>query len=1328
MKKKTKWIAATASAACAAFLAGCGVELLDDPVIQDPADPYTPPVAEITVDGFDSEDCWGSAPVHTFGIADGATVRLWFGEKGMGIFLTAKDSTYNALKNDPDQCDRMEVFFDPLLNGPRENGKPNWDDIALRLGVNGDFTAWFGHDNNTDGYCWTNSYVDFDFVSLYDEAANSYSQELYVPYKSLNLAGKPDEIGMAFNQVDIIEPLKDWWVNQGVRVNSVMDGIELSDVNAYPLFNNKGERIARKTLEEVFAESDYESYTPRAGDMKRIDTIFTGSGMYVRAIRDTKGKEPALIDPEAGWWSDGWLTSVTVDLDSEDGPCGTDDLRRVQAVIRPSGNYAVSSGGQWVGDWGSSIKLGVRQQSIYNAATSEYAVMAYIPYTAAGMKEASSRVALWPFIGNPDDTSLYVQYDPATGEIVSDPYDGETWEEYLAQFAGESAKFEGAWETELSDGTKLQAKPTADGIYVRRSMNFTNATFPFLLNVGDFYADDAWSKGFVRDLFVDLGGEGGDRCDANDFKITHFIDGRFILFQRSADGTKWEALGTSVQQQGNRKQVDGFKFWIDLNGMQYETANQTGTAWICFYASNEKTGLTDTPEAVGIGINLSAEDEGIPSKYTPVGASKLPPREDATFDGAWTREANGTTLQVKLLSEGIYVRQSLSVDNQTIPSAHLDAGDWWSDGWCKDLIVNFDAGVNRFDSNDYKVTYRPNGDFRLMKHNGSSFADVVSGHWNADPIRGYDFWVDMNGLQYDTANQTGKIWVCFYAEYDKIGLSENPSSVSFYVPGDSAENNVSTYVPVNGSGEYANKNTVFDGAWEAATPSGDRVFAKATEEGVYARVTIPVNNQRIPSMNPSDHWWSDGWCKDLFVNANGLVKTFDGNDYKITYRPNGDFRLMQKSGNGYDDVVKDHWDATPLDGFDFWIDMNGLKYDENGQNGTVYACFFVTNARSGLTQKPEAVGIGWNLTPEQETDPSMWTTLGNKNAVFANAWNSYTVAGNNTVVVAATDDGVYFKVSYKVYSSEVPSVANWDNIWGNSCRHEIFINLDGSSTAFNTNVFKITAMTNGYNRMFRGGGANWDAGELHSDITNRSVAGLEYWTDANGIEYDTANQTGVMWYCVYISYSLGGGTLTQKTSSIGFALNPDGANEMKPETYTVLTDKTLPFANAVKTTMNGNKFEVAADDTAIYVRMAVSVNNENLPSEVNWSNLYGGAHPRDMFINVNVGVTQQNTANLFKITGMENGYNRMFRGGGASWDAGELHSDITNTNNVEGLEYWTDANGLVYDIGGQTGEMWYCFRLTYSLAGLSGKPAQVGIAAGIGEETNPAVYQNVTLN
>ena len=95
---------------------------------------------------------------------------------------------------------------------------------------------------------------------------------------------------------------------------------------------------------------------------------------------------------------------------------------------------------------------------------------------------------------------------------------------------------------------------------------------------------------------------------------------------------------------------------------------------------------------------------------------------------------------------------------------------------------------------------------------------------------------------------------------------------------------------------------------------------------------------------------------------------------------------------------------------------------------------------------------------------------------------------------------------------------------------------------------------------------------------------------------------------------------------------------------------------------------------------------------------------------------------------MENGYNRMFRGGGASWDAGELHSDITNTNNVEGLEYWTDANGLVYDIGGQTGEMWYCFRLTYSLAGLSGKPAQVGIAAGIGEETNPAVYQNVTLN
>lgn len=1313
--KKWKYLSLFAGLACAAALAGCGVTFVDDPEIKEPADPYTPPLSEINVDGFADDTCWESAPVHVFGVADGATVQLWFGEKGLGIFMTAKDSTYNAVRNDPDQCDRLEVFFDPLLNGPRENGKPNWDDIALRLGVDGSFSAWFGHDNNTDGYCWTNSYVDFDFVSLYDEADGSYSQELYIPYKNLNLEAKPDEIGMAFNQVDIITPMKDWWFDQGERVNSVMDGIELNDVTAYPLFNNRGERVRRKTLEEIFAEMEdsVTSYTPCEGDVKRVDTIFTDKGLYIRAVRDTKGVTPPLAEPEGGWWSDGWLTSVTVDLDSSDGACENTDPYRIQAIIRPNGNYAVSKASTWIGDWGSTIKLNVTQQSNYNASTSEYTVMAYIPYAAGGLKAAPEQVGIWPFIGNTDESAFYVQYDPSTGKIVSDPYD---WENYLKQF--DNTVFEGAWETVLSDGTQLQAKPTADGIYVRRSMNFTNATLPFIPAGNDFYHEGSWNNGYVRDLFVDFGGEGGESCDGNDFKVTHYIGGQFTLYKRSADKSKWEFVGGEANQ-WNRNQIDGFRFWIDLNGLSYYEAGQTGKIWICFYASNQATGLSESPDGVGIGINIPGEQEGVPACYTPVGANTLPPRDDATFDGAWTRTVGDTTLDVKLLSEGVYVRQSVSVNNAIIPSVSPDG--WWSDGWCKDMIVNFDASSNTFDSNDFKVTYRPNGEFRLLKHNGTEFIDVVTDHWNSNPIKGYDFWIDMNGLEYDTAGQTGKILVCFYATFERIGLTKDPESVSFYVKGESAENSLSTYVPVNASGTYADKNAVFAGAWEARTPNGNTVQIKAAENGVYARLKVTADG-RIPSSS-GESWWGDSayLTKDLFLNLDGTNKKFDANDFKITCRPNGDFRLGTPNGDGwtYSDTGNS---ANPIAGVEYWMDMQGLQYDTDGQSGDIWYCVFISNEKAGLTEKPVSAGVA--VGTSYETDPSMWTTIGNKNAVFANAWNSYTVAGNNEVRIVTTDDGVYVRLSYKVYSSEVPSVVNWDNIWGNSCRHEMFVNLDGSDTAFSGKVFKITAMANGYNRMFRGNGTDFE--ELHSDITNTSVEGLEFWTDANGIMYDVDGQTGVMWYNAYISYSLGG--IEQKTSSIGFALNPDGSNETKPETYTLLTNKNAVFAGAVKATANNYKFEVAADESAIYVRMAVTVSNENIPSVVNWDNIWGGAHPRDMFINVNTGVTTANTNNLFKITGMENGYNRMFRGGGSNWDAGELHSGITNDNSVEGLEYWTDANGVVYDITGQTGEMWYCFKLSYSLAGLSEKPAQIGIAAGgVASETDPTLYTTVHL-
>lgn len=1311
--KKWKYCSLFTGLACAAALAGCGVTFIDDPEIKEPADPYTPPLSEITVDGFDDEACWESAPVHSFGIANGATVRLWFGERGLGIFLTAKDTTYNALRNDPDQCDRMEVFFDPLLNGPRENGKPNWDDIALRLGVDGSFSAWFGHDNNTDGYCWTNSYVDFDFVSLYDDVDKSFSQELYIPYKSLNLEGKPDEIAMCFNQVDIITPLKDWWFDQGERVNSVMDGVELNDVTAYPLFNNKGERVKRQTLAEVFEGNEFTSYTPREGAIKRIDTIFTDYGVYLRAVRDTKGETPPLADPQ-NWWSDGWLTSVTVDLDSSDGACANTDPHRIQAVVRPTGNYAVSKANEWIGDWGSSKKLGVTQQSVYNASDSEYSVMAYIPYSAGGLSAAPKQVGIWPFIGDTDESSFYVQYDPATGKIVSDPYD---WENYLKQF--DNTVFEGALETVLNDGTQLQAKPTADGVYVRRSMSFTNATLPFVPAGNNFYHEGSWSNGYVRDLFVDFGGEGGESCDGNDFKVTHYIGGQFTLYKRSADKSAWEFFGAAADQ-WNRNQIDGFKFWIDLNGLSYYEAGQTGKVWICFYASNAVTGLTESPEEVGIGVNLSAEQEGVPSCYTPVGESKLPPRDDATFDGAWTRTVGDTQLDVKLLSEGIYIRQSISVNNATIPSAN-PSDHWWSDHWCKDMIVNFDASSDAFDGNEFKVTFRPNGDFRLLRHNGTEFIDVVNDHWNSNPIKGYDFWIDMNGLEYDKAGQTGKILVCFYAAFEKIGLTKNPEVVSFYVSGESAENSLSTYVPVNATGTYTDKNAVFDSAWSAATPNGYTVQVKTADNGVYARFKVTASG-KVPSVE--SNWWGDtGYLtKDLFLNLDGTNKKLDANDFKITCRPNGDFRLFKVSGSAWTEVVADHWNANPIAGFDYWVDMQGLKYDTDGQSGDIWYCFFVSNEAAGLTEK--SVSVGAAVATSHETDPSMWTTLGDKNAVFANAWNSYTVAGNNEVRIVTTDDGVYVRLSYKVYSSQVPSVVNWGNIYGNSCRHEIFVNLDGSDTAFGGKIFKITAMANGYNRMFQGKGTSFE--ELHSDITNTSVEGLEYWTDANGIAYDTAGQTGVMWYNVYISYGLGG--VTQKPSSIGFALNPEGSNETKPETYTKLTNKSAAFANATKATANGYKFEVAADESAIYVRMAVPVNNENIPSVVNWDNIWGGAHPREMFINVNTGVTTANTNNLFKITGMENSYNRMFRGGGSNWDAGELHSGITNDNSVEGLEYWTDANGVVYDIGGQTGKMWYCFKLSYSLAGLSGKPAQIGIAAGgVANETDPTLYTTVNL-
>ena len=105
---------------------------------------------------------------------------------------------------------------------------------------------------------------------------------------------------------------------------------------------------------------------------------------------------------------------------------------------------------------------------------------------------------------------------------------------------------------------------------------------------------------------------------------------------------------------------------------------------------------------------------------------------------------------------------------------------------------------------------------------------------------------------------------------------------------------------------------------------------KTADNGVYARFKVTASG-KIPSVE--SNWWGDtGYLtKDLFLNLDGTNKKLDANDFKITCRPNGDFRLFKVSGSAWTEVVADHWNANPIAGFDYWVDMQGLKYDTDGQ-------------------------------------------------------------------------------------------------------------------------------------------------------------------------------------------------------------------------------------------------------------------------------------------------------------------------------------------------------------------------------------------------------------
>lgn len=154
------------------------------------------PDADMTLDGDITADEYGKGYI-SFTDVNGVNMKVYAHMGEEGVFFGFVSNDHNVFYHE-----EAEVFNNTSVEiqvAPRNTVKLNANVVQLRLGANGYAEQWVGFKAQDTLYDYTRKYVPSTGKvkingELNTSTCNGYSMELYLPYSSLNISGKPDSI------------------------------------------------------------------------------------------------------------------------------------------------------------------------------------------------------------------------------------------------------------------------------------------------------------------------------------------------------------------------------------------------------------------------------------------------------------------------------------------------------------------------------------------------------------------------------------------------------------------------------------------------------------------------------------------------------------------------------------------------------------------------------------------------------------------------------------------------------------------------------------------------------------------------------------------------------------------------------------------------------------------------------------------------------------------------------------------------------------------------------------------------------------------------------
>ena len=813
-------------------------------------------------------------------------------------------------------------------------------------------------------------------------------------------------------------------------------------------------------------------------------------------------------------------------------------------------------------------------KAVWDKDAGYYSMELYIPYESMGMTEKPDKIAA--VFNQVDIITPMVHWETDPGERVAEDmglpninyvnfypvFDSEGKKIVPRPTAAAPAVFDGVFEGENvfryesadKEHKMIESFIGDEGVFVRVSLDVENATLNSWETDGDY-----WSAGRT-DIRVDMGGEGGDKLDFNDVYVLLRPSNRFVLYE------KHNMYDNVFRDISWTNPTEGWVVYADMNGLKYDTPGQTGRVWMCVFVSYDVVGMTEKPSSIRVyDVGEGADTENVPSKWIKMGegAPTQSPAviNDKTFENAMeftSENLKHGKIEAVIGDTGVYARIALDVTDALIPSV---SSDYWG-AFRTDIRVDMGGEGGNLDDNDVYFLILPNGNFVYYRKNpdANAFKDISWG--NRALINGCNLDVDMGNLMFDTAGQTGRIWISVYIPYTAVGMTEKPQSIRIYDSENGSEDKPKDWI-IFEEGKAPYKESIFDAhtfdsalSYTSADSKHDTTEVVIGDEGVFVRVALNVTDATVPSVS-NDYWGA--FRTDIRVDMGGEGKLIDDNDVYFLMLPSGSFVYYRKNPDNF--TFKDISWSNPaiIDGCELFVDMNGLLFDTAGQTGKIWLCVYVPYTAVGMTEKPDSVRVYDSADGSTENNPYQWVvfTEGQTPAVEPNLTSekfsdakSYTSTDikHPEIQTVIAEHGVYVRVALNVTDATVPSASS--DYWG-AFRTDIRVDMGGEGGEnIDDNDVYFLVLPSGSFVYYRKNPDNFTFKDI-SWSNPAIIDGCELFVDMNGLLFDTAGQTGRIWVSLFIPYSAVG--MTEKPDSVRVYDSADGSTENNPSAWVEFT-------------------------------------------------------------------------------------------------------------------------------------------------------------------------------